>query len=66
MAYKRTKFDIVRLHVFGVILTYIVTDLLLKDLLIPGFLAGIMLGLFMKFEGSLLDGPKPPKEAGKK
>lgn len=66
MAYKRTTFDKLRLHVGGITLVYFVVDLAMKGLWVPAIFCGIMLGVFVRFEGDLLDGSKPPKQINKK
>lgn len=66
MAYKRTAFDKLRLHVGGITLVYFVVDLAMKDLWVPAIFCGIMLGVFVRLEGDLLDGSKPPKQINKK
>lgn len=66
MAYKRTTFDKLRLHAGGVTMVYFVIDLVMKGLWIPAIFCGVMLGMFVRLEGDLLDGSKPPKQINKK
>lgn len=66
MAYKRTTFDKLRLHVGGVTMAYFVIDLVMKELWIPAIFCGVMLGMFVRLEGDLIRESKLPKEADKK
>lgn len=66
MAYTRTKFDKVRLHGGGIFIGYIIIDLVNKGLWVPAALAGLLMGVFMRFEGSLLNASKTPPNVSKK
>ena len=66
MAYKRTLFDKLRLHAGGVTLVYFVVDLTMKGLWIHAVFCAVLLGMFVRLEGDLLDDSKPPKYINKK